>query len=530
MHDVKDQIRDYFEQNVERFDLESLPEKLQGANETGHGAVSASPMRGGWLIAGAAAVAVLAVLGGSSLLVGAFRTSAPATGTPTPTTVEQTTDIAASAIPGLGTLTWQRVDGDESTIPINFQADPNGGYISYEGSKVWRSQDAVSWTVLEEASEFAAYPSVTFEDGWAVGWSYGASSQLFEHDGESWVPVLLEAATVPLTSGITWNQGVRFPAESGDVTVIDGSSEGQISWADVYGMFEEVVYCAQVEPCYLPPYGQWDVSAGTYRVGNPITGSTLGVLSMVVEEQTISFLDADSGETVYTVTASADYSTDAIAERLRRGSGLSYQGGWVAVGDSEPQWTAFPWENFANLVAVPEGGFAAYEFVYDRDENRSDSIVRSTVWTSIDGLNWVSNGELPFSDAGVESISVREGPTQLQAFVTTGDNPNTGMPLGDSWISTDGLNWLQDESAFAPHVTEQKTDFGWVAVDAEDVLQFWVSTDGSTWFDVENPEGSASPNLDVNGEAGAARAILYAARFYEAGPRTLWIGTFEPAP
>jgi len=549
LHDLKDQIRDYFEHNVERFDVESLPEMLHGAdntNDTRHGVGSAAPLRRGWLIAAAAAVAVLLVLGGSTLLFGAFRTSAPVTGTPTttqgvvttttlevlvaPTTVEQVTiDVAVSVVPGLGRLTWQRVDGDENTIPTNMQAGPDGGYVSYEGSKVWRSDDGITWIVAESAPEFEGYESVQFKDDWAIGWNRG-TSQLFERNGDSWLPVQLDTASLPQVSGITWNQGIRFPTESGGVTVIDGSSWGRISWGDVYGTFE--VDCGEPEPCEEEPYGMWDAPSETFRVDNPRTGSPLGVLSMVVDGQTISFIDTSSGETVHTITGSADYPADIVADQLRRGAGLGYQGGWISNGDSEQAWTVFPWDSADGVLVVPDGGFAAYEFVYDWEGNPEAPLVRSTVWTSSDGRNWVSNGQPPFSDASADYIGVRGGMTQLKASVITGYDESTGREFADTWVSTDGVTWRQVESVFPPFVEEQKTEFGWVASDAAEGFEFWVSTDGATWYEVEGPGGSSVPDGQGSGYggSGAAGSILYGAVGNDNGPRTLWIGTFEPTP
>jgi len=570
MHDLKNQVREYFEHNVERFDVDALPEMLHGAdntNDTRHDVDSAAPLRRGWLIAAAAAIAVLVAIGGSSLLFGAFRTSAPAAVTPTttqavvttttievltapttveqvttttlevltaPTTVEQVTiDVAVSVVPGLGTLTWQRVDGDESTIPTGIQADPNGGYMSYEGSKVWRSDDGVTWMVSEGTQEFAGYESVGFQDGWAMGRN-GGDSQLFERDGDSWVPVQLEDASLPPISGITWRQGLRFPVESGGVTVFYGQAWGQISWEDVYGTYE--IDCGQPEPCEQEPYAKWNAKNDTFHIENPENGSLLAVVSMVVDGQTISFIDTDSGETVNTITGSADFPSDAIAEQLRRDSGLTYAGGWVAVGDSALEWTSFPWESGAQVLSVPDGGFAAYEFVYDWQGNPDAPLLLANVWTSSNARDWVNQGEPPFMDSSADYTGVRQGATQLKASVIMGSDEPTRQDFGDTWVSTDGVTWTQVEAVFPPFVDEQETDFGFVVSDGRSGrFEFWVSTDGVTWFEVEGPPGSSEPSDEGAGYggyggSGAVGDILFGAVGNDNGPRTLWIGTFEPTP
>jgi hypothetical protein len=552
MHDLNQQIDDYLNHVIERFDVESLPEIL---HDTSHGdqAVIVSttptppPRKRGWFIAAAAAVAVLLVLGGSTIFLNAFRSSAPATETtPTteaiatttttlqflvaPTTVAQVTiDVPVSIVPGLGALTWQRVDGDENSVPTSINADPNGGYVSYDEGKVWRSDDAITWTVSEPDPEFAGYESIWFEGDWAIGWSR-QDSQLFTRDGDSWTPVDLPETSLPATTGITWHQSMRIPVESGGVTVIDATAWGQVSWGEVYGPFE--LDCGEPEPCVENPFAMWDAPSETFRVDNPEAGGTLAILSMSVDGDVISFVDTTTGETVHTITGSDDYPVDTIAEDLQRDSSLVYTGAWVTIDSADPTWVVFPWTRADSVLAIPTGGFAAYELVYDWQSNENEPLVSAAVWTSPNGIEWVNHGEPPFVDFSAQHIGVTSGDTQLKATVITGQDNATGRETADTWMSTDGLTWTQIESEFPPFINEQKTDFGWVASDAGEGYQFWVSTDGATWFEVAGPPGSSEPGGPGGGYggSGAAGSILWGAVGSDVGSRTLWIGTFAPAP
>jgi len=497
-------------------------------------------------IAVAAGIAVVVLFGVVSLLTVTSETDGPPATTPPPvvttTSLEGIVtppDSAVSVVPGLGTLTWQRVDGDENTIPQTIQADPDGGYISFEGSKMWRSDDGIKWTVEEWPPEFEGFDRVEIDDGWATAWDWD-TSQLFERDGDSWVPVQFGVGPLPQTTGITWFPNPRFPVESGGVTVIGGSLSGRISLGYVYGLHE--MDCGEPEPCDEEPNVRWDTASETVRVTSPDKspderGASIAVLSMVVEGQTISFVDTDSGEIVHTVTGSADYPADVIADQLRRKVGFTYQGGWIAARGSEPEWISFPWESAAEVLAVPDGGFAAYEIVYDRGGNPEAPIVGSTMWMSSDGRDWVSKSEMPFLDASAEHIFVREGPTQILAVVFTGIDGS--LPIsGGTWASSDGVTWSQVELPFPSYLIEQKTDFGWVAMDFDEAFlaysefRFWVSTDGVTWLEVEGPP--ARPVLSVTDRGytgfGAAGSLLVGAVGNEIGSRLLWIGTFEPTP
>jgi hypothetical protein len=552
MNDINQQLRDYLSNVIEHFDVENLPEMLHDTGfddqPTGMNRVPAQPpRRRAWLVAVAAAVAVLLVLGGSTIFLDVFRASAPATDTtPTteaistttttlqflvaPTTVARVTiDVPISIVPGLGALTWERVDGDNNSVPMDVQKDPNGGYMSVEDGKVWHSDDAITWTTDETSPQFEGYEAFWFEGDWAIGWDRD-ESQLFAREGDAWVPMDLPAGSKPETTGITWHHSIRIPVDSGGVTVIDGTTWGQVSWGDVYGTIE--MDCGQPEPCVEEPWGTWDAPSETFRVEDPRTGGSLAVLTMAVDGNVISFVDTDTGETVHTITGSDDLPADVIAERLRRDSGLSYAGAWVAADGPDFTWVAFPWERADEILVMPSGGFVAFEFVYDWQSNPNKPLVSASMWTSANGVDWVEHDAPPFVDLSADHIGVTSSDTQLKATVITGYDESTGRESADTWVSTDGFTWTQIDTEFPPFINEQRTDFGWVASDAGMGFQFWVSTDGSTWFEVAGPSGSAEPEGPGGGYGGSGGvgSILFGAVGSDVGPRTLWIGTFESAP
>ena len=372
-----------------------------------------------WTIAVAAGATIGVLIGGAVVLMwmGGFERT-PATESPAPpptttatdtptttletgvsttqvitaaTTVNQITiDVTSSVVPGLGTLIWDRVVGDETSLPEGIEADPSGGFVSYEGTKVWRSSDAVTWTFEEAALEFADLQEISIRGDWALGWN-GDQSELYERVGESWEPVNLGNANVPNTPGIDWRQRLRIPIDSSGIAVIDGSSYGMVAWGEVYGTFE--VDCGQAEPCEQQPYAMWDAPSETFRVDDPNNGATIAVLSMTADQDMISFVDVDSDETVHTIVASIDYPASQIADELVRHGGLVYPGGWISEQGGGFVWVAFPWRANAEVLAVPDGGFAAYEFVYDWQANPSTPLVSATMWTSQNGADWTNAGE-----------------------------------------------------------------------------------------------------------------------------------------
>ncbi len=556
MDDLRTQLSDYFEHHIEPFDVDVLPEMLHSAPLVPHGTPPvdeiqvAAPVRRwkGWQVAAVTAFGVVLLLGGIGMGALFARSTTPVADTPTttiealstttvtiivaPTTIGQITiDVASSIVPGLGTLKWERIDGDESTLPAHgIQADGDGGYISYEDGKVWRSPDGVTWTVGEAEGVFAGYEWSRIEGEWAQAGNRDTSI-LFYKDGDTWVPVDMEPAALPDTDGIAWNAWSGFPVESNGITLVDADIYGRIAWGDVYGTFE--IDCGEPEPCEEAPWGRWDEPSETMRIENPTNGSMLGVLAIEINGDTLNFVDTTSGETVHAVSAASAFSLERIVEGItNEGRGLTYGAGWILTPADEFVWIEFPWDQVDGFVAVPQGGFAAFEFTYDW-ENQENPLVAATTWLTVNGLDWTDEGSPPFVDVDgrIDHVGIRETGGQISATVITGQDNATGRETFDAWVSTDGVNWTQIESVFAPWSNRIETDFGAVVTDMpQNVHLFWVTTDGETWHEVEGPPGSHEPAGAGYSGAGAAGSILFASVGTDGGPRVLWIGRFEPSP
>ena len=544
MPDLGTQLRDYMDHIVERADTGALPIRLEHNEKLPPGRTP----RPGWVIAIAAAIIVLLLIGGSNALFNALRSTPPAdddlptttaevpdeqdaTTTTTqvvaaPTTVDQVTvDVSASVVEGLGTLRWERVAGDETTVPQGVEADSAGGYVFHEGTKVWRSDDAVSWTSAEVAPQFADYRWVWFKDGWAIG-SDEDEGHLYEAVGDDWVAVDLPDPQFPETSGVHWQNWVAIPIASGEGRLIDGTISGLVSWGEEYGMFE--VECGEPEPCEMEPWAEWDPPSETFRILEPNRGASLAVLSFEVAGETVSFIDTVTGDVVHTVTGTPELPAARLLEGMQRGEGLVLGGGWVSVADGPWQWTDFPWQSHARPLAVQDG-FVAYEFVYDWLNQPEAPLVSATTWKSADGIEWTDHGEPSFAGSTAEHMWVAATGEGVRATVVTGYDQSTGMELADVWESTDGLVWEAVDSPFPSWSEEFETDFGHVVTAMpQSTHLFWVSTDGSNWHEVLGPPGSHEPAGAGFAAAGAAGDILWTAVGENTGSRSLWIGRFEP--
>jgi hypothetical protein len=546
MNNLGTQLHDFMEHVVERADVDALPVRLD-SEETRSTATKAP--RPGWVIAVATAITVLLLVGGSNALFNAYRSTppgdedAPTTAeTPAeeeittttevvvaPTTIGQVTvDVASSVVAGLGTLKWERVTGDVTTIPQNIDAHPDGGFVAYEGTKIWRSDDALTWTATEVAPQFVDYQWVWVKDGWAIG-STEDSEHLYEAVGDEWVRVELPDPPFPQTPGVKWPAGIGIPKTVGDVSLIDGTTSGWVSWGEVYGTFE--VPCGEPEPCEMDPWTEWDPPSTTLRVMHPENGATLAVLTAAIEGDSITFVDTGSDEIVHTVTGTEDWPAERIVQNLQRGEGLVFAGGWVSEDGGPWVWSNFPFQSQSRLLVVPDGGFAVYDIVYDWMNQPESPIVSATVWMSDGGMEWTDHGEPAFLDAAAEHMWVDEVGQRVRATVITGYNDTTGMEEFDAWESTDGLRWEPVDSPFSSWSQEFETDFGLVTTAMpQSVHMFWVSTDGANWHEVLGPPGSHEPAGAGYAAAGAAGEILWTAVGEDSGSRSLWIGRFEPEP
>jgi hypothetical protein len=550
MPDLDVQIREYFEATSTPLSVDDVFQVPVGGDlvRPMTQRPTPRPLHRGWLVGIAAAALALVVIGAVSLL--SERTEGGPAGT-TPDTSTSTTvevesapativpvDGPSSIVPGLGTLRWVRVTGDEGSLPRGFESDPNGGFISYESSKVWRSEDAVTWRSEPGAPEFAQHAYVSVQDGWAwalAGYPY--PPELFQKVGDSWVLVELESTRLPDIVGVDWLQWVAPPVESDGTIFFSGTARAEIPWGDIYGTIE--MDCGWIpQRCSQAPGQGWNDRSETLEISNPAGGSVLAVVKVTVVGDTVSFTDIDTGKPVHTIIGTADYPAERIAEEMTRGRGVAQAFGWVSHEGGALEPVVLPWTEFdGTIYAVPGGGFAAYEFAYDWPWFPEAPIVSAAMWTSTDGVVWTNRGEPQFFDPGAQHIQMQQGRHQLRASVVTGstDAGTAGAEISDTWASTDGITWSRVATPFPLlYSTEFATDFGLVVTAMPQSRHLlWVSTDGSTWYEVDGPPGRQRSDGAGYMASGAAGDVLYVSMGelnQYAETRTLWIGRFEPSP
>lgn len=544
MPDLGNQIRTYLDETSEPISPDDVYERPVG--DTKVRPLTRYPMHNrlstGVLVGFAAAVAAILLVGIPVFL--SRDTSAPPAvdTTPTtqattttiivesaPTTIQQVTvDVAASVVAGLGTLTWERIDGDDATIPQSIAEFVDGMYVAYDETGRWESTDGATWTVSDRDSMRSGYRWFREDGDWAMGYNEGTSDVL-RRSGEDWVVVSLPEAPLPDVQGITFQSNAQLPRGLQEVVLVDGTAWGQVAWGEVYGEFE--VDCGEPEPCKMEPYGMWDSYAEAIRIENPENGTVLAMVEIEIEGEEVRFVDQKTGGVVHTVTGTAGYPAERIvAGVMRDGGSLTYAGGWVEDESGEFAWVDFPWMTHAQLVVLPAGGFAAFEFEYDW-ERQEDPLVAATVWTSTDGVTWTDQGPPGFSTEESQHVNVQVFGESIQATVIVGHNDATGMEEGRVYQSTDAINWNEVDSSFPTWIDRHEVDFGEVITSMpQSRHQFWVSTDGgSNWQEVEGPPGSHEPSGPGGGYggAGAVGEIMFVAFGSDQGPRTLWIGRFE---
>lgn len=466
-------------------------------------------------------------------------TSAPDTTTATPTTavstttaVSPTTTVATanegspspltlveeirteSAVPGLGVLVWERYDGDDTTIPENITRFVDGVYRA-QGRVTWESVDGVSWVRRDRDGLWDGFEWVHMLDDFTIATDGEGTAALFERDGESWKRLELEH---PSLMDTPTRAGFWSVLESGDVRLIPVHLRSSLGL--------EVIY--ETTELWL----EWDPLFEAFRLHDfrSESGPT-AALRLEVIGATLTLVDEDTGEVVVALESDSEASAQELAGQLQRDGGLTAGGLWVSTGDGF-DWVEPPWGSNGQVVESPAGGFLAHEFVYDwHAQDPAERLVSAEVWTSTDGTTWQSHGAPSFVDPSAEHMQIMRTGDDLVASVITGHDDRTGEPTGDTYLSSDGLIWVKSEVQIPFHLQEHEMNFGYARVSHDgDRAGFSVSTDGETWHDVDGPPGSLEPNGPGGGfsSATAAGDLLFATFGSEVGPRTLWVGRFDP--
>ena len=471
------------------------------------------------VVAIAAAAGVL--IGGASLLVwsGNGTDGPPATDPDAAATATEPPVISieplTAVVPQLGVLEWEQVLGDSDSVPTGFQEYPEGGFMSVEGNRVWRSDDGVTWTWDRASEGLGGSPFVSIRGEWATVW--GRDHPLHRLVGGTWEPVELESGLPDLT-GVVWDQWASTPVESAGRLVVVGGSIGTPDFIDAYGRSEIECGGETEATCEFPAELEWASGGEELVVRDPDDWSPLGRLLVTTSRDTVEFTDVLTGERMHTIGTPDDFSPDELLRQWRADDVLFFPSVWVSDG-GEFERVEPPWQQ-AEVLALPAGGFLAFERA---DEGGGPETAH--IWTSPDGRTWIDRGAPSFVDGQGRALQIEGSATHLRATLI--DGPGGAR----SWVSSDGVSWAEMDVAFPAYTHVVPASFGEVATAMPDNRnRFWVSTDGDTWYEVEGPPGSHMPGGAGSGSAGAAGDLLFVAISSDSGPRTLWIGRFVDEP
>lgn len=181
-------------------------------------------------------------------------------------------------------------------------------------------------------------------------------------------------------------------------------------------------------------------------------------------------------------------------------------------------------------VRFPLGGVGGQPR-HDILDSQRQRVSEATVWTSLDGVLWTNTGEPGFETADAEWVQVQADGDLIRASVIANSGSVSGDEEFESWITEDGvLTWRQEDSMF-PLITQFfDFDFGRVAMAMpQSQYMLWISADGESWEEVASPPGSHGPDGAGSASAGAAGDVIWLSIANVSGPRTLWIGSIEPA-
>ena len=411
----------------------------------------------GWLVAAAAAVAVLVLVGGVALLLQVTGPDAPVADTVVPTTLTESapTTLAESVPTTLpdppSSFTWSRVPHDEAvfggargqwmrSVTVGGPGLVAVGSVGNDGddgdanAAVWASVDGLTWSrvPLDEA---------------ALGGARGQWMNSVTVGGPGLVAVGSDgrfAAVWTSVDGVTWS---RVPHD-----------EAVFGGADNQGM-------------------------NSVTVGGP------GLVAVGWVEND-GEINGDGAAAVWT-------SVDGVT--------------WLRVPHDE---AALGGAGFQGMSSVTVGGpgLVAVGVGAGRmtvDEGHVDWEVKAAVWTSVDGVTWsrVPHDEAVFGGVGGQGMrSVTVGGPGLVAVGF--DQPGDDVPSGRArdaavWTSVDGATWSRvphDVTLFGGTGNQRMYEVtaagaGLVAVGADGGFYanrpdavVWTSVDGITWSRVAHDE------------------------------------------
>jgi hypothetical protein len=382
--------------------------------------------RPSWLVAVAAAAAVLLVIGG----VGWFARSGDAPNLDDAADTSTTTPATAAAVAAGPTLSWIEVAGPgvgDGYVSAILSVDE--GFVAFAESwdpttetptqQAWQSNDGTKWAPVEltglEGAQVFAHTIAQGGPGFvAVGMAFEEPTAPYGPDGGTFLawtsangldwqahPLPQPDLTAP-DPLVTWYPSVETIAVSDAGIVAAGTAHAEV-------MFEQIV--ADHLGISLDEAMEQICGMGT-------DNDTLEVFScpenpedsFYEEELLFSATFAELGISEEAASVMNEMSEQALVWYSPDGSS------WELVEDP------FGSPAFVNAVAATDNGF--YAVAHGR--------MRSTVWFSADGRNWEPSGATP-EDGDIDRIYAREDVLYATGWQRDGKSV--------VWSSTDGATW-----------------------------------------------------------------------------------------
>ncbi len=516
----------YFESELPVIDVEDVLTERIGAAAVRPIRPRRPQRRRRWLVAVAAAAAVLVLVGGVAWLTGRTADVPPAT-TPVPTTsvstttpTTPTTGVTTTAAPpttqadppapvtaGDASLTWESVEGAPAgAFGPFFDTGFAVGTVVRNGPfdhTVWTSNDLRSWTEsdLPVSTLFFDASIVSTTSGrWLIG--SGPTGLWFSPAGDpgEWQEVDVSGLARAAPDGLIFQPMVGRPARIDDVNLVPVEHVLGIDWERIFG----------VEPGTYPvvTLHQEDEFTDVLVVtGRSAQGSvTLGRVTpretgeglFLVDESTgdelffyprgIEGIDQDmSAELVNGVRSSSLYAiTDTGARELDV---------FQTAGGGQPRpWVVQVVEYGGQVIAIGAGDGGIESFI------------------SPDGVDWQSHSAPPFyGDVIVDEASGLLYSSPLGMFST-------------HWVSADAVTWSTLDVAEDRFSLLRRLTSGWLVLPVEDE----GTLAGVGFFIV----GDDQSEITVGDAAGATvdSAVAVGDTILLIGPGSAWLGQLRFQP
>ncbi len=490
MNDIRSQLGQYFsyvdetQGSVDVFDVVEnvVPLPIDSTPQVRSG-------RGGWLVAAAAAVFVVLLIGGFGLLARvinepdssptaddpAVTTTQPATTSTTVTDALEEAPTVAEEIPSAG--------GNEAPAETPWSAEDLPA--TAESGTLDTPLGPASWVRLPTDAD--TMPRSLWRRApvaWPSGFAVFVGPQWREEG-------VLPAELWLSTDGIEWRR---------QALPLDPSAE-QASLTrngDTYWLAS------------LNPNALWRSADGTtwYEYDSAVLNTsgrgwhTNGPMSPPVTAGDLTLSYAHFNKFVSDANGDPNTIPDPREERL------------YVIGESEITRIDVPWPTFGNVAqgfnSVTLFASDGWVFAYVVNETYSDSGQTEssdmTVWRTRDGNSWTDLGPPSFLSSSPVAGSARFDVFSEMLVVTISNYSDSGgLPEVTAWESTDGINWVPMPPGRPEGTYPVRLGSGWFANDGSiggnrDGDAWWIHV-GDTWVSLEEL-GTETPGPTVGGQSG----------------------------